>query len=176
MVDQQSDALCELSLLPMGLFHVGCKVVHPGTSKSVIVPKLMVDTGAESTWIDGALLTKVGIAPRKDLQFQMANGAIIARSVGYAVLKVDRAETVDEVVFAQKGDLQLLGARALEGLNLKMDSRRKKLVAAGPIIVATAVPPQFGRLIRVPLQTPKVRHKTAKKISTKRRVNPKSKT
>lgn len=60
----------------------------------------------------------------------MANGQIIWRSVGYAVLKVERPETVDEVVFAESGDLQLLGARALEGLNLRVDSRRKKLVAA----------------------------------------------
>ena len=116
----------------MGLFHVGCKVINPGTSKSTVIPKLMVDTGAESTWIDGTILEKIGIAPRKkDLQFQMATGEIITRSVGYAILKVNRTETVDEVVFAQKGDLQLLGARALEGLNLKVDSRSKKLVAAG---------------------------------------------
>src|SRR5437762_1513033 len=118
----------------MGLFYVGCKVINPRTAKSVVVRKVMVDPGAESTWIDSAMLAKAEIEPRKkDLQFQMANGQIITRSVGYAVLKVDEAETVDEVVFAQKGDLQLLGARALEGLNLKVDSRRKKLVAAGPI-------------------------------------------
>jgi hypothetical protein len=89
----------------------------------------------------------------------MANGQIITRSVGYAVLKVDKAETVDEVVFAQKGDLQLLAARALEGLNLKVDSRSKKLVAAGPIVVATAVPPRFGKLVAVPLEAPKGRAK-----------------
>jgi len=94
----------------------------------------MVDTGAESTWVDAAVLEAVGIEPRKkDLQFQLAKGQIVTRSVGYAVLRVDKAETVDEVVFAQRGDLQQLGARALEGLNLQVDSRRKRLVAAGPI-------------------------------------------
>ncbi|MGO8765485.1 MAG: retroviral-like aspartic protease family protein [Limisphaerales bacterium] len=141
--------------------------------KAVMVPRLIVDTGAEATWIDGTVLSKIGVEPRKrDLQFQMANGQIITRSVGYAVLKVDQAETVDEVVFAQKGDLQLLGARALEGLNLKVDSRGKKLVAAGPIIVATAVPPRFGKLIRVPGRAP--RQKKAK-IHLGRRISLKSK-
>src|SRR5688572_3739629 len=134
----------------MGLFYVGCKVVNPRSSKSAVVSRLMVDTGAEPTWIDGALLERIGVEPRKkDLQFQMANGQIMTRSVGYAILKVDKVETVDEVVFAQKGDLQLLGARALEGLNLRVDSRRKRLVTAGPIVVATAVPPRFGELVRV---------------------------
>jgi len=131
----------------------------------------MVDTGAEATWIDSSVLARIGIEPRKkDLQFQMANGQIITRSVGYAVLKVDGAETVDEVVFAQEGDLQLLGARALEGLNLKVDSRSKKLVAAGPIIVAAAVPPRFGKLIRVPNRSPKLRQKRIK-INMRRRIS-----
>ena len=161
----------------MGLFYVGCKVVNTRSSKSAVVPRMMVDTAAEATWIDSAVLAKIGIEPRKkDLQFQMANGSIITRSVGYAVLKVDDSETVDEVVFAQKGDLQLLGARALEGLNLKVDSRRKKLVAAGPIVVAAAVPPQFGELIRVPIPKQNLRGKRADTNVTKRRANPKLKT
>ena len=140
----------------MGLFYVGCRVLNPATSKSTVVRRLMVDTGAESTWVDAAVLEAIGIEPRKkDLQFQLANGQIVTRSVGYAVLRVDKAETVDEVVFAQRGDLQLLGARALEGLNLQVDSRRKRLVAAGPIVSAAAVPPRFGQLVRVLSEAPK---------------------
>jgi predicted aspartyl protease len=155
----------------MGLFYVGCKVVNPAAeSRSAAVPRLMVDTGAEATWIDGTVLTRLGIEPRKkDLQFQMANGQIITRSVGYAVLKVDKTETVDEVVFAQQGDLQLLGARALEGLNLKVDARGKKLVAAGPVIVAAAVPPRFGQLVRV---RPHQSKSHPAKTKTKSRRNP----
>ena len=55
----------------------------------------MVDTGAESTWIDATVLESIGIERRKkDLQFQLANRQIITRSVGYAVLTVDKSETV----------------------------------------------------------------------------------
>jgi hypothetical protein len=49
---------------------------------------------------------------------------------------IQHRDTIDEIVFAQKGDLLLLGARTLEGLNLIIDSRRKKLVAAGPMPAA----------------------------------------
>ena len=156
----------------MGLFYVGCKIVNPAQlRRAATVARLMVDTGAEATWINSAALQRAGIEPRKkDLQFQMANGQIITRSVGYAVLKVDRAETVDEVVFAQQGDLQLLGARALEGLNLKVDSRSKKLVAAGPVIVGAAVPPRFGKLIRVPKPSTTSRRKKIK-INSRRANN-----
>ena len=128
----------------MGLFTVGCRIEnHHDPKKSVVIPRMLVDTGSEFTWVDAKVLEKIGIEPRKkDMQIQMANGEVITRSVGYAVLKVDRSETIDEVVFAQKGDLLLLGCRALEGLNLRVDSRHKRLVAAGPIIAATAVKPQ----------------------------------
>ena len=51
---------------------------------------------------------------------------------------MDKFFIVDEVVFAEKGDLLLLGARTFKGLNLVVDARRKKLVAAGPLLVPTA--------------------------------------
>ena len=51
-------------------------------------------------------------------------------------MRVDRHFTVDEVVFAEKGDLLLLGARTLEGLNLTVDPRKKKLLAARPLPAA----------------------------------------
>jgi len=160
----------------MGLFYVGCRVLNPVTSKSTTVRRLMVDTGAESTWIDATVLEAIGIERRKkDLQFQLANGQIVSRSVGYAVLKVDKAETVDEVVFAERGDLQLLGARALEGLNLQVDSRRKRLVAAGPIVSAAAVPPRFGHLVQVPPEAPNPpRRARAKRTKKPRRTTSKA--
>ena len=131
----------------MGLFSVGCRIEnHSDPKKAVVISRILVDTGSEFTWVDAALLEKIGVTPRKkDLQIQMANGQIITRSVGYAILKVGRSETTDEVVFAQKGDLRLLGCRALEGLNLRVDARAKKLVAAGPVIAATAIKPRDRR-------------------------------
>ena len=156
----------------MKRFSVGCRVLNPLTSKSAVVRRLTVDTGAESTWISATVLEAIGIERRKkDLQFQLANGQIITRSAGYAVLMVDQAETVDEVVFAETGDLQLLGARALEGLNLQVDARRKRLMAAGPIVSAAAVPPRFGRLVQVPAGTST---KRGKKQPKRLKSSPKS--
>ncbi len=73
---------------------------------------------------------------KKDLRFVRANGEMITRSVGFAVLRVDKNFTIDEVVFAEPGDLMLLGARTLEGLNFTVDSRRRQLGAAGPLPAA----------------------------------------
>ena len=122
----------------MGTFHTGCTVEnHVDRSKSLRLKKLLVDSGSEYTWVPGAKLEKIGVKrEKKDLRFVMANGDVVTRSVGFAILRVGKYFTIDEVVFAEPGDLLLLGARTLEGLNLKVDPAKKKLVAAGPLPAA----------------------------------------
>jgi predicted aspartyl protease len=122
----------------MGTFHVGFRLEnHVDREQSVAVPRAHVDTGSEYTWIPTKTLEKIGVnREKKDLVFTMANGQTITRSVGFAILRVDKYFTIDEVVFAEPGDLTLLGARTLEGLSLVVDARKKKLVAAGPIPAA----------------------------------------
>ena len=124
----------------MGTFYVSCSIEHTvRRTKSAVVPKVLVDTGSEYTWVSASILERLGIKrEKKDLEFVMANGQVITRSVGFAIVRVEEHFTVDEIVFAEKGDLLLLGARTLEGLNLMVDSRRKKLVAAGPLPAAGA--------------------------------------
>ncbi len=123
----------------MGTFSIRCKVENPGDrSRSATISQMWVDTGSECTWIPETTLEKLGIQrEKKDLTFVMANGQEITRSVGFAIIRYDKYFTIDEIVFAEKGDLLLLGARTLEGLNLRVDARQKMLVAAGPILAAS---------------------------------------
>ena len=122
----------------MGLFRVACLLENQqDRTRSVRVADIVVDTGSELTWISREHLARIGIAPEKrDRRFVLANGQQITRSIGFAVLRVGEELTTDEVVFAEPGDLQLLGARTLEGLNMRVDSRGKRLVAAGPLMAA----------------------------------------
>ncbi|MEO6391464.1 MAG: retroviral-like aspartic protease family protein [Pyrinomonadaceae bacterium] len=122
----------------MGTFYIKCKVENIAErGRSSILPKLLVDTGSELTWIPASTLERLEIArEKKDLTFVMANGQKITRSVGFAIIRYDKHFTVDEVVFAEKGDLLLLGARTLEGLSLAVDPKAKRLVASGPIPAA----------------------------------------
>ena len=122
----------------MGTFHADCTVEnHVHRKKSARLSKLLVDTGSEFTWIPAKTLERIGVRrEKKDIEFLMANGERVTRSVGFAILRVNGHFTIDEVVFAEQGDLSLLGARTLEGLNLTVDPRRRKLVAAGPVPAA----------------------------------------
>jgi predicted aspartyl protease len=125
----------------MGAFYVDCIILNPRTAtKKVILKGFLVDTGSEFTWVPADRLAQAGITVRKkDVAFRMANGEIITRDVGYAIIQTNGFETVDEVVFAQAGDLRLLGSRTLEGFGATIDARRRRLVAAGPQPVAAAV-------------------------------------
>ncbi|MEK7731760.1 MAG: retroviral-like aspartic protease family protein [Planctomycetota bacterium] len=120
----------------MGTFHAKCRIENTvERSRSAMVSKMLVDSGSEYTWIPATTLERIGVEQeKKDLTFVMANGQQVTRSVGFAIIRVNGYFTIDEVVFAEKGDLSLLGARTLEGLNLRVDSRVKKLVAGGPIL------------------------------------------
>ena len=122
----------------VGLFSVTCLLENQqDRTRSVRVPGVMVDTGSELTWVNREHLALIGIEPEKrDRRFVLVNGEETSRSIGFAVIRVGDELTTDEVVFAEPGDLQLLGARTLEGLNMKVDSRGRKLVASGPLVAA----------------------------------------
>ena len=122
----------------MGTFFVRCKIENVSDrSKSALLSRMLVDTGSEYTWVPATTLEKLGVErEKKDVPFLMANGQQVTRSVGFAIIRLDKYFTVDEVVFAEKGDLLLLGARTLAGLNLRVDASEKKLVAAGPLLAA----------------------------------------
>lgn len=123
----------------MGIFYTHCIIQNLASPrKQVRVKKVMVDSGSEYSWIPAEELAQAGIHVRKkDVSFIMANGERITRDTGYAIIRCDGFETVDEVVFGKPGDLRLLGARTLEGFGAIVDARRKKLITAGPVPAAT---------------------------------------
>ena len=94
----------------MGVFYVDFEIVNVRRpKKTAAVPRLLIDSGSEYTWIPAETLKQLGVAVAKKVEpFQMANGMIITRQVGYAVVRAAGFETVDEIVFAEPGDLALL--------------------------------------------------------------------
>lgn len=109
---------------------------NPGTRRTI--PNALIDTGAELSWFPRPLLEELGVEPRKVWHFRQADGTILARSTGAVNLYVGGVWTVDEVVFGEPSDLVLLGARSLEGLNLRVEPATKRLVDAGPAPAAAA--------------------------------------
>ncbi len=123
----------------MGLLRTTIEVQNldrRGPARSL--PDTLVDTGSEYTWIPRDMLEGLGIIVERKQGFVVADGRRIDRDIGYALIRAGGSEAPELVVFAEPGDMSLLGAHALGGLNVKIDPVRKALVSAGPVITAGA--------------------------------------
>lgn len=123
----------------MGTFRIAIRIAHPTDDARIVeLPDVLVDTGSELTWVPAAILESLGIRRHQTMRFRQATGTIVERATGAAIVHAGGALAADEVVFAEPGDLTLLGARSLEGLRRGVDPVTKRLVDTGPMTVAAA--------------------------------------
>ena len=117
----------------MGTFRVDIEIenpARPGVRREV--RSVLVDTDAELSWVPGSVLESLDVERNRKEHFRQADGTILERWTGIVVFRVAGKRTGDDVVFGEPGDLTLLGARTLEGLNFRIDPRTRQLVDAGP--------------------------------------------
>lgn len=123
----------------MGTFRIDIEIenpARPGTRRAL--RSVLVDSGAELSWIPAAILESLGIERRSQWRFRQADGTVLERWTGPAFVYAEGKTATDDVVFGEPGDLVLLGARSLEGLNLRIDPVSRRLVDAGPAPAAAA--------------------------------------
>ena len=123
----------------MGTFRVDVEienVARPGSR--VTVKSALVDTGRALSWFPRELLERVGAERLKVWHFRQADGTVLARWTAKVTVVAGGTSTPDEVVMGEPGDLVLLGARSMEGLNLRVDPVSMKLIDAGPAPAAVA--------------------------------------
>ena len=123
----------------MGTFRIDVEIENPAAEgRRERLSNVLVDTGAELSWFPATALESLGIRRRKKLRFRQANGAILERWTGGAIVFAAGTHTLDDVVFGEPHDLVLLGSRSLEGLNVRIDPVSKTLVDAGPAPAAVS--------------------------------------
>jgi len=124
----------------MGTFRTDIELAHPARPDlRVALRSVLVDTGAQLSWVPAGVLGALGVEKKKVWHFRQADGTVLNRATGYVLVYAAGTETADEVVFGEPGDLVLLGARTLEGLNLRVEPVSKRLVDAGPAPAAAAI-------------------------------------
>jgi predicted aspartyl protease len=131
----------------MGIFRTEIGVASlQRPEKTVTLQGVMVDTGSEYSWLPAELLSDLGVVPVRIDAFETADRRIIERPVGFAHVSAGGRVGASAVVFAQAGDMLLLGAHGLEALNLRIDLNRKELIPAGPAPVAAMATPSEGHM------------------------------
>ncbi len=117
----------------MGTFRVNIEIENPARpGRRAQLSGVLVDTGSELSWIPSGVLESLAIERRKEMRFRQASGTILTRWTGSAWVHAAGTSATDDVVFGEPDDLILLGARSLEGLNLRVDPVTKTLVDTGP--------------------------------------------
>ena len=119
----------------VSVFRVNVIAVDPRNERRTSpAVEALVDTGSELTWLPADTLCLVGISPRRKRQFVTATGERVERDVGYAMLRAEGYETIDEVVFGEAADSVLLGVRTIEGFGVAVDNIGHRFVARTTLV------------------------------------------
>lgn len=123
----------------VGTFRVDVEIENPARpGERRTLTSVLVDTGAELSWFPAAALESLGIERYSKWRFRQADGTILERWAGPGFIYVAGKRATDDVVFGEPGDLVLLGAHTLDGLNFRIDPVTRQLVDAGPAPAAVA--------------------------------------
>ncbi len=105
----------------------------PDVSKSEQV-ELLVDTGSTYTWVSKALLKRLSVEAKTARRFKTIDGRLLERKVGEVIIEYMEEKATRMVVFAERGDAEVLGVDALEGLGLEVDPITKQLRKAEALL------------------------------------------
>lgn len=114
----------------MGMTEVILKIKNPKNRKFQIKDKFLVDSGAAFTVLPAALVRKLRLKPVYEKEFSLADGKIVKRKIGSALIEFKGNEIPSPVVLGEKNDAKLLGALTLESFGLALDPFERKLYKA----------------------------------------------
>jgi len=132
------EAACGSGYIPtVGLTSVLVQAAHFATPEVAEQLEFLVDSGAIFSVVPGEVLVRLGLEPRREQEFRLANGTRIVRGRGVALFRYGDREAVAEVIFGEPGDAILLGAMTLEAMGLCLDPLKRELLPLPMILAAS---------------------------------------
>jgi len=98
--------------------------------------EFLVDSGAIYSVVPGETLARLGLAPRREREFRLANASRIVPRCGIALFRYGDRDTIAEVIFGEPGDAVLVGAFTLESLGVSLDPFKRELLPIPMILAA----------------------------------------
>ena len=87
-----------------------------------------VDTGSTFTALPRQILQALGVPVRRTVPSRLADGGQKPVQVGYASIRLEGAELITPVIFAEEGEPSLLGVITLEDALLAVDPVNNELL------------------------------------------------
>jgi len=119
----------------MGFTSVKVKISNPVKADGMIALELLVDTGALYTVVSSERLEKIEIPRLGKRMFKTADGRIVERSIGEALMDLKGELRHVPIAFGEAGDVEALGFTALEIFGFEVDPITKELKPATLLLV-----------------------------------------
>jgi predicted aspartyl protease len=105
----------------------------PDMSRSEQI-ELLVDTDSTYIWVSNVTLERLNVKAKTTRKFKTIDGRLLERKIGEVLMEYMNEKATRMVVFADKGDAEVLGVDALEGLGLEVDPITKQLKKAEALL------------------------------------------
>ncbi|MEX2156160.1 MAG: aspartyl protease family protein [Gemmatimonadales bacterium] len=110
----------------MGISYVEGTVRGPGGEEQPV--RFLIDSGAMYSLLPESVWKAIGLVPKREMQFSLADGTTVRRSVSECHITLPQGEGHTPVVLGEPGDAEpLLGVVTLEILGLVFDPFRRVL-------------------------------------------------
>jgi len=114
----------------MGMTEVSLKIKNPQDPNRQVAEKFLVDSGAAFTVLSKDIVKKLNLKPLYEREFSLADGKVIKRKIGTAIIQFKEEELPSPVVLGEANDSKLLGALTLEIFGLALDPFERKIYKA----------------------------------------------
>lgn len=111
----------------MGMTKVKLVIKNPFNLSKKVEADFLVDSGAHYTVLPASIVKKLSLKSSYVQEFSLADGKIIKRSIGGAVINYEGRELPVPVVLGEKDDDPLLGVTTLESFGLMLDPFKRKV-------------------------------------------------
>ena len=111
----------------MGAMYRTAAVSNPSHPDRRWEGEFLIDTGAIDCVVPRAHLEAIGIEPEEQRSYRLADGTEVLLDVGIVRLEFMGGRSGVDAVFADDGAQPLLGARAMESLNIEIDMKEHEL-------------------------------------------------
>ena len=111
----------------MGATHVTVAIRNPADPERVWEGLFLVDTGATDCLVPGQHLESIGLAPKGQRVYELADGSEIRMGVTVAQVEFMGEFVGATIVFGDANAEPLLGVTALESVGIEVDPRNQSL-------------------------------------------------
>jgi len=111
----------------MGIINASVKIMNIKDQRRTIENIFLVDSGAQYTVLPEKDWRQLKLKPERKQKFSLADGRVVERKIGSAMIQYRNRKAPSPVVLGKKGDSRLLGVLTLESLGLTLDPFQRKI-------------------------------------------------